>query len=135
MPELTFKQMFGSRSKYEHIDEVGGEHNLYIDIRDFKNKEDGGDIENGLGISELSREYVNFYAGLMGIQTFYALMLLIMQNQAGSKDDDIEQKIYIAESGVSVINFGNRKGQLERRFTVSIFSDGSYGNTADIDNV
>ncbi len=135
MPALTLNQMFGKNVDTESIFPADEYYVMSIDLADFQNLADGGDIDNDLGISNLANFGNDVLDNSNGIGIFYAIMLLIMQNQASGKDDDPEQKMYIAESGVSIVNFGNRQGQLERRFTVSIFSDGNFGNTADIDGI
>lgn len=135
MPRLTFQQMFGSMSNTERIDAVGDDYTIELNVKDYQNIEDEGDIENNLGISNLYDDTFDWYAGNRGLQLFYLIMLLIMQNQATEKDDDIEQKIYITSSTPRIITFGNRKGQLERRFTVSIFSDGNFDEATSVDNI
>ena len=141
MPALSFHQYFGSQSR-TFIDPPVNEAQVIIDLRSFLNQADGGDILNNLGISDLYAEgiYYQDNADWEGgnakfSNLVYAILILIKQNQAAKKDDDPEQDIYIAESGISVVNLGNRKGQLERRFTISFFSDETYPNSTGIDSI
>jgi len=135
LANLTFTQIFGNSYNAGYVPE-NDEMEAFFSLSSFKSVDDGGELENGLGISDFNTNRSNYERnGNKGINIFYALMLMIMQNQAEGKNDDPEQKIYIAPGGVSVVSFGNRTGQLERRFTVSIYSDGEYGNTADVDSI
>lgn len=134
MADLTFEQIFGNRSQYDNIDEVSDSHKIGIDIRDFQNVSDGGEIQNDLGISDLSTKYINFYQGEMGLQLFYAIVLLILQNQADNLNDDPTQKIFIQPPTVG-LGVGSRTGQVRRTFIVNFFSEGNIEALADIDDL
>ncbi|MDJ0593446.1 MAG: hypothetical protein QNJ72_26250 [Pleurocapsa sp. MO_226.B13] len=136
MPVITINQIFGNQVNAVPPDgqQQGSAWSLIFGLGSFANDTSGGEILDGLGFDNpglINPGNLDDYA----VQIFYAILLLTMQNQATGKNDDPEQKIYIAEGGISVISFGSREGQLERRFTVSIFSDGAYGNTEDVDSI
>lgn len=135
MADLTVTQMFGQRAEL-NTDPDPAFIKLLIDLADFQNTTDGGQIENNLGITNLEQQSDDFTSDSnKGITILYAILLLTMQSQASKKDEDPEQKIYIQESGTSIVSFGDRKGQLERKFTVSFFSSNTFENTADIDSI
>lgn len=134
MANLTLSQIFGSNVIFSPSDRPGALPKLELNLTDYQNEDNSGDIKNGLGFSDvylIRPETKDDYS----VGLFYAMMLLIMQNQAENKDDDIEQKIHITSSSARITSFGNRKGQLERRFTISIFSDGKFENTTSVDNI
>lgn len=129
------QDIFGQRVQISVVP-FDAEFKLTVDLQDFQNTNASGQIQDGLGMTDLFDEPTPFTLdGDKAVNLLYALLLLTLQSQAPGKNDDPEQKIYIAQSGVSVVNFGDRQGQLERRFTVSIFSDGEFNNTADIDAI
>ena len=135
MANLTFNNIFGSNAFIQRdLNPDGSETvNIKIDPENFQSVGDGsGEIANSLGFDDIYQ--IQDLEG-KAINLLYAILLLAKQNQASAKDADPEQKIYIQESGTSIVSFGDRKGQLERKFTVSFFSSNTFENTADIDSI
>lgn len=135
MPKFNAADFFGQN--YEFYGDGGegvDDRILSMNLTNFKDEANGGEIENGLGFDTTSVIYsgnLDEYAA----KIFYAQLLLLMQKQGERKDTDPEQQIYIAPNSPRIVTSGNRKGQLERSYTVSFFSDGNYGDVADIDNI
>lgn len=134
MADLTVTQMFGQRAEL-NTDPDPAFIKLLVDLADFQNTTDGGQIENDLGITNLEQKSDDFTNNSnKGITILYAIFLLILQNQAENINADPEQKIFITENPVR-LGSGSRSGQIQRSFTVNFFSEGSITSRPDIDDI
>ncbi|MEM9509745.1 MAG: hypothetical protein AAGA16_19035 [Cyanobacteria bacterium P01_E01_bin.35] len=132
MAELTLNQVFGNNALFSNNPGTG-EPQVTIALGDFQNVTNGGQILNGLGfnnVGQIDSTNVNDYA----IAIFYALILLVSQNQAANINDDPEQTIFISDGG-KTFGTGARDGQIRRRANVDIFSDLNINGFPDIDEL
>lgn len=133
MPRLSLEQIFGVNYEFD-IDPGTNTYRITLDLRDFRNIEEGGGIRDGLGISDLNA----FATGLQNDEKaealLYCLILMTSQNQGTDINEDIEQKIFISEGGTR-IGVGARSGQIQRVANVNIFQDANIGSLPDIDEV
>lgn len=142
MSNLGLREIFGNGA-VTNIDPVGGNFRVTLDLGNLANAGDGsfpqGQIENGLGISQLFSEAAFMVedtppATSKAYKILYGILLMIMQNQAESLNADPEQKIYISSSTPRVAT-GDRAGQVQRSFTVYFFSDDGVLGVPDIDDL
>lgn len=124
MAKLTQQQIFGSRSSAANLDAKKDNHTITIDLRDFQNKSDGGEIIDGKGLTDLKKKYLEFSEGKMGVQLFLTILQLIQQNQAEHLNADPEQKLFITENPPA-FGVGSRVGQIRHSYLVNIFVDSS----------
>lgn len=134
MANLTLAQIFGGRVSTD-IDPVQSKFLVTLDLRDFQNIADGGQIVNDLGITNLDTEAEGYQeTGSKATNLLYALILLVSQNQAANVNDDPDQKIFISEGGKRFAS-GARNGQIQRVININLFSDINVDNLPDIDNI
>ncbi len=132
MADITFQQIFGRNSGFTT---AGGEAVFYV--YDFSNTDDldngPGDIENGLGISDFTN-FTTENIDSKAVAIFYAMCLMIIQNQAENINDDPEQHIFISDGG-RTFGTGAREGQIRRRLNIDIFTDTNLNSLPDIDEL
>ena len=129
MATLTLAQVFGSEASL-YVEQNEDQAFLTINLEAFQNVGAGvGEILNGLGIDDIYTVNEND-----GTKLFYALILLISQNQATGINDDPTQKIYISDGG-KCFGTGTRDGQIQRVISVNLFSDANLAGIPDIDDV
>jgi len=133
MPQLTMKQIFGDSVELD-INPLEGTSKITFDLKDFQNEEDGGQIKNGLGITDLDSK-LQFYAdGEKAEAILYGLILMTSQNQDTDINEDIEKKLFITEGGTR-LGIGARTGQIQRIANVNLFQDTEINNLPDIDSL
>lgn len=99
----------------------------------FQDSNNGGDILNGLGfdnVSTITSSNVDQHA----VNLFYALLLLISQNQAANINDDPTQRIFISDGGKRFAS-GTRNGQIQKVFSVNLFFPSNFAELPDLDDV
>ena len=129
MTALTVGQIFGSEAEL-YLDQTEDQAFLTVNLEAFQNVGSGsGQILNGRGIDNVYGLTNNDATKL-----FYALILLISQNQATGINDDPTQKIYISDGGKRFAT-GTRDGQIQRVISVNLFSDANLAGLPDIDDV
>lgn len=124
MPAFNFNDIFGSN--VQTSDDGNGYYRLSVQLNDFQNESDNGNLPDGQGTSSP--------ADLTPVQVFYGLILLVLSNQAALVNEDLEQKIFITQSAKSIAT-GARDGQVRRSFTVNFFSDAGLVGTPGIDDI
>lgn len=134
MAALTLAQIFGQNVS-TNIDEINSNFEITLDLRDFQNTENGGQIKNNLGITNLDAEAA-YYAkgGSKAVNLFYAILLLVSQNQAENINADPEQKIFISQSPKR-FGIGSRTGQIQTSFVINFFTPSDAANLPDIDDL
>ena len=134
MPNLTLSQIFGQGVSTD-IDPSQNKYQITLDLRDFQNTSEGGQIQNNLGISNLDTEAVHYQEnGSKALNLLYAIVLLISQNQAANLNEDPEQKIFISQGGMN-LGSGARAGQIRRVISLNLFSDAQIQDLPDIDSL
>lgn len=133
MPRLTMQEIFGSRVEV-NVNPLEGTSTITIDLKDFQNEEDGGQIKDGLGITDLDSFSGSIASGEKAEAVFYSLILMTSQNQGSDINEDIEKKLFITEGGTR-FGIGARTGQIQRVANVNLFQDAAINNLPDIDDV
>ena len=132
MADLTLSQIFGSDASV-HNEPDNNRLSIEFSLDSFKNEADGGEIKNGLGFDDpwtLDTNNINQKT----TQVFYALILLILQNQAENINADPTQKIFINKNPAG-LGSGSREGQVRNSFTINFFSPTDAANLPDIDHL
>lgn len=134
MTALTQQQIFGARSLAENLDPAKGDYTLMVDVRDFQNVEDGGQIKNGKGITNLDGKYQAFNQGKLSVQLLYMMLVMVMQNQAEHINADSTQKIFITQNPPA-LGVGSRSGQIRYSYLVNVFVDSQIDNSPSADEI
>jgi len=133
MAALTLPQIFGSGVTTD-INPNENKYLVTLDLRNFQNVSDGGEITNNRGITNLATQAVDYQNGNKAVNLLYAILLLTLQNQAENIFSDPEQKIFINE-GRKAFATGSREGQIIQNLNLSLFSHANIPNLPDIDDV
>lgn len=122
MANFSLTDIFGKRATAKNIDARNGDMTLQIDIRDFQNEEEGGEIKDGLGLTNLRDKFNDFIEGKIAVQLLYSILLKILQSQAEHINADPEQKIFIVKNQIA-FGVGSRQGQIRYSYLVNVFVD------------
>lgn len=133
MPRLNIAQIFGTNAIFVDAGTTGDFARLEMNLGDFHDAANGGNIQNGIGFDDTGL-LTTATANDAAESIFYALMLLIQQNQAANINDDPSSKIYITDGGKRFAT-GARDGQIQRVFSVNLFVDANLNSLPDMDDV
>ena len=134
MANFTLTDIFGKRATAKNIDATEGDMTVAIDIRDFQNESDGGEIKNGLGLTNLKDKFNDFIEGKMAVKLLYLIMTKVMQSQAEHINADPEQKIFIVKNQTA-FGVGSRNGQIRYSYLVNVFVDSSIDDAPSGDDI
>ena len=134
MASFTQQQIFGERSTANNLDPKNGDYTLSIDIRDFQNIEQGGQIKNSKGISDLDGKFQAFTTGKLSVQIFYAMLLMIIQNQAEHINADPKQNLFVVENPPA-FGVGSRKGQIRYSYSINVFVNSPIQDVPSVDEL
>lgn len=124
MAAFELAELYGTSAEMQTDD--SGYSRLSIRLNDFRGINSFGNLPDDVG--------TNAPEDLRPVQIFYALILLIIHNQAATVNSDPEQQLFITESAKSLVT-GVRDGQVKRTFTVNFFSDEGLAGTTGVDYV
>lgn len=133
MAELTTTDIFGDSVTVVN-NPTDDEYKLVIDLKDFQNTGSGGQITEGLGISNLGQFTAQIAQGNKAVALLYAIVLLASQNQATNLNDDPSQSLFVSEGGKN-LGSGSRDGQIRRVIGLNLFSYLNINTLPDIDDV
>lgn len=134
MAKLTQQDIFGKRSSAADLDPSKNKYAITLDLRDFQNVEDGGEITNGKGLSDLLAKSNTFIEGQGGATLFYMLLLMLKQNQAEHLNADPEQQIFVVENPPA-LGVGSRTGQIRYSYQVNVFVNSAIDSSPDADDI
>lgn len=133
MAELTIPEIFGQGAEAVY-DPDRNTFKLTIDLTNFADVAEGGEIQSGLGISNIPQFASGVSQGNNAVALLYAIIILASQNQAASLNDDAEQSLFISQGGLR-FGSGNRNSQIQRIINLNVFSDIGINNLPDIDEL
>jgi hypothetical protein len=125
MATFTFAEIFGTNVQFA-APPGAGEANLLINLFDFLDQANGGDLPESLGVSTPE--------DMTATQLFYAFVLMILKNQGESVNTNPTQKLFVADAGKTIAT-STRDGQVKRSFTVSFFLDAGLAGTPSVDQI
>ena len=133
MAELTVTNIFG-QGAVVNFDPDTNTRTLTLDITNFQDVNNGGEIDNGLGISNLDSFTASLNDGNNAVALLYAIVILASQNQAPNLNDDPTQSLFISEGGKR-LGSGARDGQIQRVINFNLFNNLGVDNLPDIDDL
>lgn len=120
MPDLTYQQRYGNNC--ELTEDTDGNKLLTINLGNLQNTGMGiGEITDSLGLADQTAIALDPTA-IAGASKILYLLLLLNYQQQPEEDTDPEIGVYISDGGLRFAT-GDRDGQIEYRYTVSVYAN------------